>query len=302
MKGIITTIQRMSIHDGPGIRSTVFLKGCNLRCKWCHNPETFKSYPELEWQKDLCLNCGACTKVCPTGALKMEEGQLRFSRSECNLCFECTDECYSNALRKIGKVYTPEKLVTELEKDMIFFSESNGGVTFSGGEPMLQADFVKETAKLLKDRNVHIAMETNMTISWEKMEEILPFMDLIMADIKMMDEDEHIKWTGSGNKRILENIRQLDKTGIPYELRTPVVPGVNHSSQAIEDIALFVSGLTNIRKYELLPYHPLADFKYENLGMKNPFEEVKDLDKESLELYAPILKKYKINKLHGNNE
>lgn len=295
MKGIITTIQRMSIHDGPGIRSTVFLKGCNLRCKWCHNPETFEFQPELEWQKDLCINCGACAEVCQPKALKMVNDRLNFSRFECNSCFECIDVCYPNALRKIGKEYTPAALVNELMQDLVFYRQSGGGVTFSGGEPMLQAAFMKETASLLKEQEIHIAIETNLAVSWDKYEEVLPVIDLIMADIKMIDEDEHRKWTGSGNQRILENIRNLDAANKPYILRTPVIPGVNDSLQKMEKIIAFVSELKNLQKYELLPYHPLADFKYENLGVKNPFEGVSGITHKSLDLYDPIIEKYNIN-------
>ncbi len=294
-KGIITTIQRMSIHDGPGIRSTVFLKGCNLRCKWCHNPETFEFHPELEWQKDLCINCGSCAEVCRPKALKMVNGQLNFSRSDCNACFDCIDVCYPNALRKTGKEYTPEALVDELIQDLVFFRQSGGGVTFSGGEPMLQASFIKEAALLLKKQGIHIAMETNLSVSWDKYEEMLPFIDLVMADVKMIDEEKHRKWTGSGNRMILENIRKLDEANTPYILRTPVVPGVNDSTHIMEQIIAFVGTLKNLRKYELLPYHPLADFKYENLGRKNPFEGVSGTNQKSLEIYDPIIEKYNIN-------
>jgi len=181
-------------------------------------------------------------------------------------------------------------------QDLVFFRQSGGGVTFSGGEPMLQAAFMKEAAGLLREQGIHIAMETNLSVSWAKYEEVLPFIDLVMADIKMIDEDEHRKWTGSGNQKILENIRRLDKAKKPYILRTPVVPGVNDAPHTMEQIIAFVGALKNLRKYELLPYHPLADFKYENLGMKNPFEGVSGITHKSLEIYDPIIEKYNINR------
>lgn len=294
MKGIITTIQRMSIHDGPGIRSTVFLKSCNLRCKWCHNPETFKPQAELEFQADLCQQCGECIKVCQSGALSLINGSLNLNRKLCVLCFDCIEVCFPEALRKMGRTLQPEELVAELENDIVFFRESGGGVTFSGGEPMLQFNFLKESAKLLKAKNIHVAIETNLTAPWEKYEEILHFTDLVMADLKLMDEKAHKHWTGSGNKMILENIKKLDSSGTPYYLRTPVVPGVNDSVEEIERIASFVGKLKNIKKYELLPFHPLADFKYNNMGIDNPFEGVNPLKKELLDPFKAILKDYKI--------
>ena len=294
MRGVITTIQRMSIHDGPGIRSTVFMKGCNLRCKWCHNPETFSPKPELEWQEDRCQQCGACTEVCDPRALQMVNGKLTFTRKQCNTCFACIEVCYPQALRKLGRSVTPEQLHSELEKDLVFFEKSGGVVTFSGGEPMLQVHFLAETAKLLKERDIHIALESNLSVPWSEYEKILPYTDLVMADLKMMDGKEHKKWTGADNKKILDNIRRLDRTNVPYDLRTPVVPGVNDSYEDIEELARFVSSLKNIRKYELLPFHPMAETKYKNLGKQHPFHGVKALDLEKLETYKPVLKKYKI--------
>lgn len=297
-KGIITTIQRMSIHDGPGIRSTVFLKGCNLRCQWCHNPETFQMRPELEFQQDLCIHCGSCTEVCQPKALQMVDGRLQLNRSACELCFDCIDVCYPGALRKMGLEHTPASLTKALLEDAVFFRQSDGGVTFSGGEPMLQVEFVRETAKMLKAEGIHVAIETNMKVSWEKYLEILPLLDLVMADIKLVDDPAHRHWTGAGNETILRNIRNLDQSGVPYILRTPVVPGVNDSLQQMEQIFSFVSGLKNYEKYELLPYHPMADFKYENLGYDNSFDGVPGLKKGSLEIYTPLFEQYKINQ-HG---
>ena len=295
MNGVITTIQRMSIHDGPGIRSTVFLKGCNLRCKWCHNPETFSPQPELEWQQDRCQQCGACTEVCKTGALQIANGKVTLTRDRCTACFDCIEVCYPQALRKMGRHITPQQLCSELEKDRVFFDESGGGVTFSGGEPMMQAPFLAEAMGLLKEKGIHVALETNLSVPWDHYEKILPYTDLVMADLKIMDEEKHRKWTGSGNKRILDNILRLDRANVPYILRTPVVPGVNDSPEDMEKTAAFVARLENISTYELLPFHPMAESKYKNLGKVDPFKGVQALDLKKLESYEPILTKYKIS-------
>ncbi len=294
MNGLITTIQRMSIHDGPGIRSTIFVKGCNLRCKWCHNPETFSPKSELEWIADKCINCGACVEVCMPKALDFNNGIVQFDKSKCTACFHCVEHCFPEALVKIGRKVSPTEVFTEIAQDFPYFKESNGGITISGGEPMLQFEFVRKTLQLFHQAKIHTAIETNLSVSWDKYKAILPYINLVMADLKLMDSVQHKTWTNVENKKILENILALDKTGIPYYLRTPVVPGVNHSEQQIEEISSFVSRLKNIQKFELLPFHPLADSKYKNLGIENPFKNVKALSTKELKNYHSILEKYKL--------
>jgi len=289
MKGKITTIQRMSINDGPGIRSTIFMKGCNLRCKWCHNPETFSTEDELERIETKCIHCGKCASVCKSGALTINANGLHFNKKKCTECFKCIDQCFPEALQKIGKDYTPEELFQEIMQDFTFFRNSGGGITISGGEPMLQSDFVKATLKLFHENNIHTGIETNMSIPWVKYKGIMPFTDLFMCDIKIIDNEKHKKWTGAGNSRILKNILNLDKTGKPYYIRTPVIPGFNHSLEEIRQIVDFVGDLKNIKKYELLPFHSLAELKYKNLGIPNPFKGVKSLSQKDLKIYEPIL-------------
>ena len=294
MLGTITNIQRMSIHDGPGIRSTVFMKGCNLRCKWCHNPETFLPKPELEWISDKCINCGKCVKLCPSGAMNYYAGMVHFEKAKCKACFKCLDVCFPGALLKVGQIITPEELFAKVEQDFPFYEESGGGITFSGGEPMLQCDFTWDSLRLFKKANIHTAMETNLLSPWNKTESILPYTDLVMADLKVVDNERHKKWTGMGNRLILENIKKLDKTGKAYWLRTPLVPGVNNSEKEIEGIAKFVSKLNNLEKFELLPFHPLANTKYKNLGIDDPMKNVNAITTAELNNYQSILKNYKI--------
>ena len=267
MTGLITHIQRMSLHDGPGIRSTIFMKGCNLRCVWCHNPETFSALPELGWAEQKCIQCHACLTVCPSGAMMLKFDRIGFDKSKCMSCFDCVNVCYPEAIYKVGKSVTAGALVDETRQDFEYFYQSGGGITFSGGEPLLQTDFIVEALTSYKSENIHTAIETNLSMPWEKYMQILPITDLIMADIKMINSEKHKQFTGKTNDRILTNILKLDQTGVRYILRTPLVPGINDDSEEKAQIEKFVGGIKNLEKHEWLPYHGLANGKYKNLGI-----------------------------------
>ena len=289
MNGLITTIQRMSLHDGPGIRSTIFLKGCNMHCSWCHNPETLSAKPELEWIRGKCIRCNSCIEVCQSGAFSLKNGVSDFQKDLCNSCFDCVPVCYAEAISKVGREVTPKEVFAEVEQDFPFFRTSGGGVTISGGEPMLQAEFTSRTLALFKKAGIHTALDTNLSVSWKQYEKVLPFTDLVLADLKMIDDTLHLKWTGKHNITILENFYKLDESGVPYFIRTPVVPGVNDNEKEISNIARFVASLKNIRNFELLPYHTLASCKYTNLELENTLENTKDLSKERLEELQKII-------------
>jgi pyruvate formate lyase activating enzyme len=293
MNGQITTIQRMSLHDGPGIRSTVFLKGCNMRCGWCHNPETLSMNPELEWIQQNCIGCNSCTEVCPSGAFSLKDGKPNFQKNLCISCFDCLKVCYAEAINKIGREVTPEEVFAEVEQDFPFFSNSGGGITVSGGEPMLQSEFTAQTLALFKKAGIHTALDTNLSISWKQYEKALPYTDLVLADLKLMDNALHLKWTGKRNSIVLENIYKLDASGIPYFIRTPVVPGINDNEAEIQAMAKFAASLKNLKKYELLPYHSMANCKYTNLKLKNPMAQTKDLSKERLEYFQEIIENHR---------
>jgi len=293
MKGIITHIQRMSIHDGPGIRSTIFMKGCNLRCQWCHNPETFSSLPEIEWIKSKCISCQSCVKSCKSEALSLINGKVEFNKSKCTSCFDCIPVCFSAALQKVGMEVTPNEVFLEIQQDFPFFKNSDGGITISGGEPMLQQAFITETFKLFRQAGIHTAIETNFTFPWKRYETVLPFIDMVMVDVKLIDDNLHTKWTGGSNKHVIQNILTLDKTDKPYIIRTPVVPQVNADEEQMDQIIHFVSGLKNLVKFEMLPFHSLATPKYHNLGIPNPFEKVNNVLTAELHKYNQLLKKYK---------
>jgi len=296
MNGRITTIQRMSFHDGPGIRSTVFLKGCNMHCAWCHNPETLSRELELEWIRQKCIGCHSCTKVCQTGAFSLVHGKPSFQKTLCTSCFDCVEVCFAEAIYKIGRQITAEEVFAEVEQDFPFFKSSGGGITLSGGEPMLQEEFIRQTLALFKKAGIHTALDTNLSVSWSQYEKVLPFTDLVLADLKMMNDTLHLKWTGKHNHTILENIRLLDETGIPYFIRTPVVPGINDDEAEITVLASFVASLKNVKKYEMLPFHTLASCKYTNLELENPMGQTQNLSKEKLELLRNLLNDHNLLK------
>lgn len=278
--GIITTIQRMSIHDGPGIRSTVFLKGCNLRCRWCHNPETWSSHRQLMHVVDRCIGCGCCVAVCPEHALSLQAGKLKVNRLRCLAEGVCTEACLQDALQVVGRVVPAQSLVDELMEDVVFFEESGGGVTLSGGEPLMQPGFALEILQECRRRGIHTALETNLTASWETIHSFLPWVDLWMCDLKLADRDRHKTWTGAYNDQIIGNLYRLSEAGVPVVLRTPVVPDVNDNASEISAICRLATAWPNVLYYELLEFHALGFDKFRNLGMENPLLGIRKLDAE----------------------
>jgi len=268
--GIVSDIQRFSLHDGPGIRTTVFLKGCSMRCRWCHNPETLRRRPELRVQLDKCIGCGQCVRVCPRHAHVATAGRREFRRELCTTCGRCAEECYAGALTLVGREMTPAAVLDEVIRDMPFYVESGGGVTFSGGEPTEQCQFTCEILRLCRNEGIHTAVETNLAGPWEDFCAALPLLDLVMMDIKMTDPARHRQWTGVDNRRILDNARRLGRGTKPLIVRTPVITGVNDCPEEIGAIARFVRDFDNLVYYELLPYHPLGVGKYRSLGMDPP--------------------------------
>ena len=290
MKGILTAIQRFSLHDGPGIRSTVFFKGCNMRCSWCHNPETFEMTSQLMYYRTKCVGCGACTQICPLHTIG-EDGKLVLERDGCTHCGKCADVCFSGALEMCGKEYDVSDILSEVLQDTDYYIRSGGGVTLSGGEVLLQGSFALELLKALKQNGISTAIETNLNISYDTILPLLPYIDLIMCDLKIWDADRHRKWTGSDNRRIIDNIKALSATGVPMIVRTPVIPGVNDSSDDIGDISRFIGTLDNILYYELLNFNPLGGSKYIALDMNDSFKGQKPLREERMNsLYETALK------------
>jgi glycyl-radical enzyme activating protein len=270
MNGVIFNIQRFSIHDGPGVRTTVFLKGCNLHCFWCHNPEAASTVPEVQFFPDKCIACGACVEACSEGAQIIEDGQRIYLRDQCTQCLECTDECFSGALIVTGKESTPAEILQEIERDREYYRHSQGGVTFSGGEPLLQREFLKELLTTSRERGFHCAVDTAGNVPWSWLEEILPFTDLFLYDIKAFDPEIHQKATGVSNHRILENLARLSEAGKDIWIRIPVIPGVNDTPTEMTRIADYLVHKKGIQWVELLPFHTLGSEKYASLGRDYP--------------------------------
>ncbi|MDR2618395.1 MAG: glycyl-radical enzyme activating protein, partial [Treponema sp.] len=260
--GLIFNIQRFSIHDGPGIRTTVFMKGCNLRCYWCHNPESLKAAPEIQFVRNRCIGCGACADACPAAA----EGRSARFTPGCTGCGACAGACYPGALTLAGKRYTAQELAGLLLKDRELMAGSGGGVTFSGGEPLLQADFAAAALSALKHEGVHTAIETASNLEWEAFEKVLPFTDLFICDIKASSAELHRLGTGVSNGLILENLRRLSGTGAEILLRIPVIPGFNDSEETILETGGFVRSLGRKAPVELLAFHNICAGKYDALG------------------------------------
>ncbi|MEN6479368.1 MAG: glycyl-radical enzyme activating protein [Anaerolineales bacterium] len=266
-EGVITNIQRFSIHDGPGIRTTVFMKGCNLRCFWCHNPETLAPKPEIQFFPERCIGCGSCFKVCPQGAHVLVDGAHVFQRERCVGCGTCADNCFSEALLLVGEVKTHEQVVAEILRDKAFYETSEGGVTLSGGEPLLQLQFSYDILAACRAEGIQTAIETAANFPWERIASILPVVDIVMMDIKVLDSDHHRECTTVPNERILANAIKLSQQPQPLLIRTPIVPGVNDNKEEVGKIAAFISKFPNLMYYELLPFHPMATSKYDSLGI-----------------------------------
>lgn len=291
--GIVFSIQRFSIHDGPGIRTTVFLKGCTLRCFWCHNPEGIKPKPVIQYFPDRCIGCDECIRVCQHGgAVKIDDVRV-YDREKCVVCGECVETCYAGARVLTGKTMTVDEVVNEVLQDRAFYETSHGGVTLSGGEPVMQPDFSYEILARCKAEGLHTAIETAGNVRWEDEERMLPVTDLIMMDIKHMDSAKH-KWaTGVPNERILEAARKFAVTDKPIIFRIPVIPTVNDTIAEVEAIGAFVRELVELRNsvggdgdhtisLELLPFHRLAGDKYRSLDMDYRAKDLKTPTKEEM--------------------
>ena len=296
MRGTITTIQRMSIHDGPGIRSTLFMKGCNLRCAWCHNPETWSPHPQLQYITAKCIHCESCIGACDRQALRPADGRIVVNRCICTLCGRCTEACVSGAMTRVGRLIEADEAVRELLLDRAFFRTSDGGVTLSGGEPLLQADFAEEVLRGCIDEGIHTAVESNLTEPWPVIERFLPLVRLWMCDLKIADSAMHRRWTGLDNERIIDNLRRLAATGSPIIVRTPIVPGVNDTEQAVEELCRIVAGLGRAVAYELLEFHTLGFGKFDDLGMDNPMSGTAALARETFEQLKQIPERFGIRR------
>ncbi len=284
-KSLVCDIQRFSVHDGPGIRTTVFFKGCPLRCKWCQNPEALKFENELIFSEDRCIACGDCAEACPNGAIRFESGP-RINREICRNSFVCTEVCPSRALEPAAREYTTGELVAELIKDREFY-EPQGGVTLGGGEPLARPAFILELVQTLKEKDVHVAVETCGHFNFESLRPALEMIDLVLYDMKALTPTLHQKLTGKDNELILQNLRKLVELEIPHQVRMPVVPGMNDAENELKAIAQFLVELDESEVW-LLAYHRLGESKLSKLDSELKPLGIKPLGEEELKAKAEV--------------
>lgn len=284
-RGTVFNIQKMSIHDGPGIRTTVFFKGCPLNCLWCSNPESQRQALEIACFENRCIKCGYCAQVCPKQIIEKGGAFEITDRSQCDLCMTCVDECCTNAKKLIGQEYDEEELYQEILKDKPFYDSSGGGVTFSGGEPFMQSEFLIRLLKRCREGGVHTAIETTGLTDTETFLKALPYLDLIHYDVKHMDDDEHRRVTGVSNKKILENLSVIGKQHRNIIVRIPVIPGINDSVENIRETAAYAAD-AGAAAIELLPYHNLGEVKYGQLGRSYELSDVHKPEQEHMEALA----------------
>ena len=298
--GLISTIQKYSTKDGPGIRSTVFFKGCPLGCLWCSNPELIRSQPDLLYTRDKCARCGTCIEVCPQAALSYDEdGFVRVDRSLCNGCGACVSACPHGALELAGKLVTVEEVTADLLKDRVFYQTSGGGVTFSGGEPLWQSGFVAQVAKAMKVEGIHTALDTCGEVTWCRFEEVLEYTDLVLFDIKFAGRDAHRQFCGRDNDLILANAQLLAQKGVPMHIRLVMIPGVNDSEAEIRARMDFVSELASVEQVDVLPYHRYGMGKYARLGLAYPLVEVAEYSDAQLAAIRVLVESYGIKTTVG---
>jgi len=266
MKGIIFDVKRYAIHDGPGIRTTVFLKGCPLQCQWCQNPEGIEPDPEIFVRQKRCAeDCDACVSACPQGAISKDGNSIEIDREKCDFCGKCEDTCVYEALEIVGREVTVAEALAEMERDRVFFDESGGGITFSGGEPLMQLDFLLALLPEIKKRNIHVTLDTSGFVSFKDLERVSDQVDLFLYDLKIMDDEKHKEYTGVSNRIILENLRELTERGKPVAVRIPLISGVNDDDQSIQLLTEYFRSLKNLKHISLLPYHSGGCEKYRNL-------------------------------------
>jgi len=290
--GFIFDIKKYAIHDGPGIRTTVFFKGCPLQCQWCQNPESWKKEPELGLRTGRCVRCGQCVKVCTRGAITFTNDRPSTDASKCDLCGECVDACVAGAREIIGQEMTVGQVMTEVEKDIVFYNESNGGVTFSGGEPLMQPWFLLALLNQCKTHGINTAVDTSCYAEPQIIEKVADKTDLFLCDLKHMDSDMHKRFTGVENNLILDNIKRLSETGKEIIIRIPIIPGFNDDKANIEATAKFAASLSHISRVDVLPYNRGGMEKSARLSSDFKLMQAETPNDDKICSIAEILKKY----------
>lgn len=306
--GVIFNVQRYSIHDGPGIRTTVFFKGCPLRCLWCHNPESQMAGPELMVWESRCISCGACVQVCPSGAAELSSavagsysdrrGSPIVVKEMCSLCGDCVEVCPAKARELVGKEVTVDYVMKEVLKDRVFYEESGGGVTFSGGEPLMQPAFLRECLEGCKEEGLNTAVDTSGFAPWDSIKAVFPLTDLFLYDIKTVDDAKHRKYVGAPNALVLDNLNRLVSEGACVVARLPLVPGVNTDDSSLRDIGEFLQR-TGLRRIDVLPYHDTAKEKYSRLNRQYALDNVPPASGDDLARARGILGEFGLVEANG---
>jgi len=293
MAGLVTNIQGYSIHDGPGIRTVVFMKGCGLECRWCSNPECISPHAEIGLVKALCTKCGKCAGVCPNNALVFKIGKLPvIDRVRCNGCGECVAVCSYKALVLYGKPMTAEEIYDAVERDKMFYEASGGGVTVSGGEALLQPQLVCELFEKCHKAGIHTCIETAGCAAESALKQVLPLTDYVLYDIKHMNSDKHREYTGKTNELILANAKVVAASGVATLFRMPLIPGINDDVQNIKETVDFLKSLGITPRIELMPYHRLGKGKYESLNKKYSLSDILQPEPQHLESIVKAFESY----------
>lgn len=281
--GLVFNIQKYSVQDGPGIRTTVFLKGCPLCCEWCHNPESQSARSEVIFIESRCVACGECRRACPFAESVGGDGPLPPKVPGCTTCGECVDACPTDARQMVGKPMTVDEVMAEIEDDGVFYDESAGGVTFSGGEPLAQPAFLRELLEACRRRGIRTAIDTCGFACTDVLLEMARLTDLILFDLKLMDDAKHKEYTGVSNVPILANLKALDAVHNNIWVRVPLIPGINDDAENLEAVARFASTISGVQQVSVLPYHKIGVQKFRRLGLTFPLEGLEPPSPEQVE-------------------
>lgn len=293
--GLVFNIQRYSVQDGPGIRTTVFLKGCPLRCHWCSNPESQNAFPEVAHRDSLCTKCGRCVEACEVGAISLTVKGVKIDRRICTNCGKCVEVCYPEAIKIFGAEMSDYGVFYKVKSDELFYRNSGGGVTVSGGEPLTQTDFVVALFKCCRETSIHTCLDTCGYISPDILREALDYTDLVLYDIKHFDPATHRKVTGVSNQLILDNIKIVCAREIPTRVRIPLVPTINTSEEDIAAIARFIKGLNVVSQVDILPYHRFGEGKYQMLDRGYKMQGLPGLAQEDIDRLKMIIESFELN-------
>ncbi len=285
------SVQRFSTEDGPGIRTTLFFKGCPLSCRWCHNPEGIRTAPEVMWQPSICMGCGDCQSACQRRAIQLADGRVVIDRQRCEACGTCVEACPTGALERVGTTYNLDALLVEVLKDRTFYGTSGGGVTLSGGEPLMQHAFAEALARRCRDEGLHVALDTCGFGRTEGLDAVLEHVDLVLFDLKILDNDAHERLTGAPVDGILDNLARVTARGVPVWVRTPVIPGCTDDEGNLRAIARYLAAhVPTLERYDLLAFSNLCTSKYEMLGRRFPLTDEPLLTRETMERLTALVR------------